>query len=219
MNHIQSCQRTIRGAFYDGLRILCKLGFKVLGGPMRLIVIMMSVVLFVAGCSTNPHKAEKIDTEMEKSENLTGEQKIGVKDGNLVYQQKVNMAEELRRLQIDVYSLEDRVYGNRKFGSQGLYGNLKGCRKDLVDPKNGGNGKLKWTEPMDRVTDKEEEFKIGLDDKEKIIGVSEEFLKDRIERFKDYRRVLQKREDEYQEKIEICEAELKSQRHQMGAKQ
>ncbi len=156
---------------------------------------------------------------MEKSENLTAEQRIGVKDGNLMYQQKVNMAEELRRLQIDVYSLEDRVYGSRKFGSQGLYGTLRTCRKDLVDPKNGGGGKLKWTEPMDRVTDKEEEFKIGLDDKDKIIGVSEEFLKDRIERFKEYKRTLQKREDEYQEKVEICEAELNAQKHEMQKKQ
>lgn len=179
------------------------------------------VMMFVLGaCSTNPHKAEKIDTEIDKKSSLTGEQSIGVKDGNMVYQKKVNMAEELRRLQIDVYSLEDKVYGNRKFGSQGLYGNLKGCRKDLVDPKNGGNGKLKWTEPIDRVTDKEEEFKIGLDDKDKIVGVSEEFLKDRIERFKDYQRVLQKREDEYQEKMEICEAELKAQKHALeSAKQ
>lgn len=170
-------------------------------------------LMSLVACSTNPHKAEKIDTEIEKQEKMTGEQSIGVKDGNMIFQKKVNMAEELRRLQVDVYTLEDKVYGNRKFGSQGLYGNLKSCRKDLVDPKNGGNGKLKWTEPLDRVTDKEEEFKIGLDDKDKIVGVSEEFLKDRIERFKDYQRVLHKREDEYAEKVEICEAELKAQRH------
>ncbi len=181
------------------------------------LTVIATCFLALAACSSNPHKAEKIDTEIEKKTSLTGEQSIGVKDGNMVFQKKVNMAEELRRLQIDVYSLEDKVYGNRKFGSQGLYGNLKGCRKDLVDPKNGGNGKLKWTEPIDRVTDKEEEFKIGLDDKDKIVGVSEEFLKDRIERFKDYQRVLQKREDEYAEKMEICEAELKAQKHALEA--
>jgi hypothetical protein len=186
---------------------------------MLKILFVIAGVFLISACSTNPHKAEKIDTSMEKSEHMTPEQKIGVKDGNMIYQQKVNMAEELRRLQIDVYSLEDRVYGSRKFGSMGLYGTLRNCRKDLVDPKNGGNGKLKWTEPMDRVTDKEEEFKIGLDDKDKIIGVSEEFLKDRIERFKEYKRTLQKREDEYQEKVEICEAELNSQKHEMQKKQ
>jgi hypothetical protein len=179
---------------------------------MRLITLIVGFLFLLSACSTNPHKAEKIDTTIEKSTALSPEQKIGVKDGNLVYQKKVNMAEELRRLQIDVYSLEDRVYGSRPYGSLGLYGSLKDCRKQLIDPKNGGNGKLKWTEPIDRVTDKEEEFKIGLDDKDKIIGVSDEFLKDRIDRFKDYKRVLQKREDEYQEKVDICEAELNAQK-------
>lgn len=186
---------------------------------MQFIFIIITGLAVLVGCSSNPHKAEKIDTSMESSENMSKEQKIGVKDGNMIYQQKVNMAEELRRLQIDVYGLEDRVYGNRKFGSKGLYGTLKDCRKELVDKKNGGDGKLKWTEPIDRVTDKEDEFKIGLDDKAKIIGVSEEFLKDRIERFKEYKRTLQKREDEYEEKVEICEAETKAQKHDKDAKQ
>jgi hypothetical protein len=193
-------------------------GFMMLKNSVTLLMgLIVMATLGLGACSSNPHKAEKIDTSMEKKESLTGEQAIGVKDGDMIYQKKVNMAEELRRLQIDVYSMEDKVYGNRKFGSQGLYGNLKGCRKDLIDPKNGGNGKLKWTEPLDRVTDKEEEFKIGLDDKNKIVGVSEEFLKDRIERFKEYQRVLNKREDEYAEKMEICEAELKAQKHAVDA--
>lgn len=182
---------------------------------MRLLILVLGSIFVFSACSTNPHKAEKLDTKIEKESQMTPETKLGVKDGNLVFQKKVNMAEELRRLQIDVYSLEDRVYGSRQYGSQGLYGTLKNCRKDAINPKNGGNGKLKWTEPIDRVTDKEEEFKIGLDDKDKVIGVSEEFLKDRIDRFKDYKRVLQKREDEYQEKVEICEAELSAQKHEL----
>lgn len=184
----------------------------------------MRILLFVvlgfslSYCSSNPHKAEKIDTKMETEEKLNSETSIGVKDGNMVFRKKVNMAEELRRLQISVYSLEDRVYGNRKYGSEGLYGVLKQCRLEVVSHKNGGNGKLKWTEPVDRVTDKEDEFKIGMNDKDKIIGVSQEFLKDRIARFKEYRRVLQKREDEYKEKVEICHAQLKSQKFKKAQK-
>jgi uncharacterized lipoprotein YmbA len=179
-------------------------------------VLFVVMGLLITHCASNPHKAKEIDTSLEKRQNLDDEQSIGVKNGNMVFQKKVDMAEELRRLQIDVYSLEDRVYGNRKFGSNGLYGVLRMCRAEVVSPKNGGNGKLIWTEPMDRVTDKEEEFDIGYDQKDKIIGVSEEFLKDRIDRFKNYRRVLQKREDEYQEKVEICENELKNARFKMS---
>lgn len=181
-------------------------------------LILVLIPFLVCFCATNPHKAKEIDTDMEKQEHLTDEQSIGVKEGNMVYQKKVNMAEELRRLQINVYSLEDRVYGNRKYGSSGLYGVLKKCRMELVSPKNGGDGKLMWTEPIDRVTDKEDDFDIGYNKKDKIIGVSQEFLKDRISRFKEYKRVLQKREDEYQDKVDICEAKLKTAQHKQAQK-
>jgi hypothetical protein len=164
----------------------------------------------VTACASNPNKAEKIETKIEKSANVSGDTAVGVKDGNMVVQRKVNMAEELRRIQYEVYELEDNVYGNRKFGSLGLYGVLRDCRAKLSDKKNGGDGKMKWTEPMDRVTDKEDEFKIGVDEKEQLVGVSEEFLKDRIERFRGYKVILQKRQDEYDEKVAICKTELQA---------
>lgn len=164
----------------------------------------------VIGCASNPHKAEKIDTTIEKSDTVSGDTKVGVKDGNMVVQRKVLMSEELRGLQNEVYELEDRVYGNRKYGSLGLYGVLKDCRMQLADKDNGGSGKLQWTEPLDRITDKDDDFKVGLDDKNKLVGVSEEMLKDRIERFRNYKMVLQKRQDEYEEKVAICKNELKA---------
>ena len=154
------------------------------------------LVLVIASCSSNPNKAEKIETEMEKKSDTVSGETVGVKDGDLIVQRKTLMSEELRDLQNDVYSLEDRVYGNRKYGSSGLYGMLKDCRGKLSSKKYGGNGKLIWTEPIDRVTDKEKEYKIGIDEKEDIVAVNEEFLKDRIKRFHQYKQVLQKREDE-----------------------
>lgn len=168
------------------------------------------LALSLAGCSSNPHKAEEIDTKIDNKGQVSGDTTVGVKDGDMIVQKKVLMNEELRRLQNDVYELEDRVYGNRKYGSKGLYGVLKDCRADLSSKALGGTGKLQWTEPIDRVTDKEEEFKVGLDDKKQLIGVSEEFLKDRIDRFKQYKLVLQKRQDEYEDKVEVCKAEVKS---------
>ncbi len=189
-------------------------------GPQKMLA-MVCVVGglsgLVAGCSSNPHKAEKIETKIEKSDQISGDTKLGVKDGNMVVQRKVMMNEELRTLQNDVYELEDRVYGNRKYGSLGLYGVLRDCRTQLADKDNGGSGKLQWTEPVDRVTDKEDDFKIGLDEKEKLVGVSEEMLKDRIERFRNYKSVLQKRQDEYEEKVSICKNELKNKKAEKNA--
>ena len=167
------------------------------------------------GCAHNPNKAEKIDTKMEKDSVITGDDKIGVKDGNLVVQKKTLMSEELRDLQYEVYGLEDHVYGNAKYGSLGLYGVLKNCRLQLSSKKLGGTGKLMWTEPLDRVTDKEEEFKVGIDESEKIVGVSEEFLKDRITRFREYKKLLRKRDEEYQDKVDICQAEVRSKEYEV----
>jgi hypothetical protein len=164
----------------------------------------------LTNCKSNPNKAEKIDTKMDKSETISGDDKVGVKNGNMVVQKKVAMNEELRRLQYEVYELEDRVYGNRKYGSKGLYGALKTCREETVSIKNGGDGKLIWTEPVDRVTDKEDEFNIGIDEHDRLVGITEEFLKDRITRFNKYRTTLLKRQDEYEEKLEICDAGLKA---------
>ena len=187
---------------------------------MSKFVMVLAGLLVVAGCKSNPNKAEKIATEMDKSAQITGDEKLGVnKDGNMVVQKKVMMNEELRRLQYEVYELEDRVYGHRKYGSKGLYGALKSCREESVSKKLGGDGKLMWTEPIDRVTDKEDDFNIGLDEKEKIVGVSEEFLKDRIARFKKYKQVLTKRQDEYEEKLEICDAALKAKKEGQASAQ
>ncbi|MEK7358529.1 MAG: hypothetical protein AAB250_18940 [Bdellovibrionota bacterium] len=174
-------------------------------------IVVVSVAALSA-CASNPNKAEKVDDSIEKSAQISGDTKVGVKDGNMIVQKKVAMNEELRRLQNEVYELEDRVYGNRKYGSMGLYGVLKDCRTKLADKSDGGDGKLKWTEPMDRITDKEDEFKVGLDGKDQLVGVSEEMLKDRIERFRGYKSVLMKREDEYDDKVAVCKNELKNQK-------
>lgn len=178
-------------------------------------LLLLSTVVFVSSCSTNKHKAEKIETQMDNSQALNSETEMGVKDGNMVIQRKVSMNEELRKLQFEVYELEDRVFGSRKFGSLGLYGVLRDCKSQLSDPANGGDGKMKWTEALERVTDKEDEFKVGLDENNKLIAVSEEFLKDRIDRFKGYKSLLNKRQDEYEEKVAICKTELKSQKTKM----
>lgn len=170
---------------------------------------LLVVAGLMSACASK-HKAENIDTKVNNEAAITGDTSVGVKDGNMVVQKKVMMNEELRTLQYDVYELEDRVYGNRKYGSLGLYGSLRECKMQLSDPRNGGDGKLIWTEPIDRVTEKEDDFKIGLDEEKKLVGIKEEFLSDRIQRFKGYRTLLNKRQDEYEEKLAICKTDLNS---------
>jgi hypothetical protein len=49
-------------------------------------------------------------------------------------------------------------------------------------------------------------MKIGFDEKDQLVAISQEYIMDRIERFKKYKYILHQRQDEYEEKIEICEA-------------
>ncbi len=179
-----------------------------------LALILLANVLL--RCRSNPHQAKNIETEMAHSQGL-GDETVGVRNGDLIIQRKIAVNEELRRLQYTVYELEDRVYGNRQYGSKGLYGALKNCREELVSKRLGGNGKLMWTEPIERVTEKEDNFTIGIDEKDKIVSVSEEFLKDRLNRFQSYRKTLLKRQTEYEEKLEICDAELKAKKEGMAS--
>lgn len=175
---------------------------------LLLLVAVTTTVLF--SCKTNPNKVSDINTDLEHKNQINGESSIGVKDGNAVFQKKVSLNEELRKVQYEVYELEDRVYGNRRFGSLGLYGVLRECKIQLSDPRNGGDGKLMWTEPLERITDKEDEFKIGIDEQKKLVAVTEEFLVDRIQRFRGYKTTLNARQDEYEEKVSICKASLRS---------
>ena len=60
------------------------------------------------------------------------------------------------------------------------------------------------------MTDKEEATKLGLDEKKELVGVTQEYLRDRLTRFLGYKLILQKRADEYALKIETCEADLRA---------
>lgn len=176
---------------------------------MKSLLLVLLAAAALSSCKTNPNKVNDIETQLDHKNEMNQESSIGVKDGNAVFQKKVSLNEELRKVQYEVYELEDRVYGNRKFGSLGLYGVLRECKVQLTDPRYGGDGKLMWTEPLERITDKEDDFKIGIDEQNKLVAVTEEFLVDRIQRFRGYKTTLNKRQDEYEEKVAICKAELR----------
>lgn len=181
------------------------------------LVLSAAILFALPGCKTNPNKAEDIQTQLEKPTTVTGVERVGLRSGEMVVLNKVEIAEKLRDLQNTVYSLEDRVYGTRKLGSLGLYGDLKSCARKIASHQFGGSGNLIWTEPLDRVTDKEDDLKIGLDEKKELVGVSEEYLRDRLQRFQGYKTILQKRSDEFSERIEQCQADLATK--QMDASQ
>ena len=165
-----------------------------------------TLVLFVFGCA-NPNKAEKIDTKGEKMKSIGDNTSVGLnKKGEMISRQKVEMAEHLQQLQRGVYSLEEEVYGNDDLGNRGKWGVLRDCMKQANSKDLGGDGKVHPIPERRQVTKKESQMKIGLDEQGNLVGLSDEFLKDRIERFNGYQDILQKDKEFYDEKIQICQA-------------
>jgi len=180
-------------------------------------LLQISMALSFAACASK-NKAKDIDTTVNMPAAVGNDSVIGVKDGNMVYQKKVMMNEELHKLEIDVYELEAKVYGGPRYlDNRGLYGVLKDCRAELSDSKNGGDGKLLWTEKREYVTPDDDFSEIGVENKKNIVGVSEEYLKDRLERFKNYKKALESRQEDYETKIKVCELDLKSQQKKTGS--
>lgn len=178
----------------------------------KLIAFGVLAALF-SGCASQLEKrneVEDLDTKLEGAKEVSGGDRIGIRDNKMKVQKKVLLVEELRRLENETYGLEYEVYGNRQYGTIGLYGSYRDCHTELNSASLGGSGKLKPIEPAAPVINEDPFFKFGKDESGELVGVSEEYLSERIDRFKKYREVLEKRRTEYETKVRICENDLKN---------
>lgn len=164
--------------------------------------ILVVCFLFLGACASNPHKAVDLDTQVERAETVGQDAVVGVKDGNMIYQKKVLLGEELRTTTIAARELEAKLYGGpRYYDNNGLIGVLKSCRAKLAAET---GEKLQWTEKRDYVIPDGEDIKMGIDEKGTLTGLTEEFLKDRLERYRGYQKILTQRTDEMDDKIAAC---------------
>lgn len=177
--------------------------------PFKLMILTLGLVL--AGCASKLEKKNELvdHSGLEKEEAVGGETVLGVRDNKVKVQRKVFLAEELRRLENLSYGLQYEVYGNREYGTIGLYGAYKECKSELQLPKYGGKGKLQPVEPAALVINEDPEFQFAKTKEGDLVGFSEEYLSERLDRFKKYRDVLRRRRSEYEQKLEICEHDLK----------
>lgn len=172
----------------------------------------LGILSVLVSCSSNPNKAKEIETNLEKSQNVGAGLKLGLNDkGEMITQKKVEMAQVLSQLQTQVAELELDIYGEETLGRAGLYGVLQECLDKAVETKNGGDGKLRRLPERAVLVPLEDhgQTKIGLDEKENLVSVSEEFLLDRIKRYEYYRAGYLKQKDDFKDRIRICKAELK----------
>ncbi len=184
-------------------------------GFMKAILSCLLLGLLVGCATTHKERSEvkDIDTKLDEAQDVNGE-KLGIKDDTIVIQKKRLLAEELRELQNYTYGLEAEVYGSRKYGSKGLYGVYRDCQAELSSSKYGGNGELPYIEPAERLIEDKESMTFGKDEDDKLVSVTEEFISERIDRFKKSRESLEKRRAEYELKVRVCKNKLKNAKEQ-----
>ena len=88
---------------------------------------------------------------------------------------------------------------------------LSECRKKLADPRIGGIGKPEAMEPWVNVTQKDESFFYKIDKKtNSLVGVSEEALDERIQRYNTHKRLLDQKYEEMRGKLDSCQDKYES---------
>lgn len=161
--------------------------------------------LMLAGCKSNPHKAEETKTALENQQSVGAGVDLGRNDkGEVITQRKEKLADQLKNLQTGVYGLESEIYGHEKYGRKGLYGALKEC----MDKK----GELRRLPSKAILTKQEDKFvgKLVIDEKKDLVNVSEEYFLDRIKRFEGYSDGYEKQKEDFEEKLRVCENTTKT---------
>lgn len=163
------------------------------------LVPTLILALGTIGCSSNPHKAESAKTELENSEDVGGGVSLGQNSsGEVVTSRQEKLADQLRDLQHEVYDMEAEIYGNEKLGRKGLYGVLRDC----LD--RGGEAKRLPSKSI--LTKGEDKFngKMVLNEKKKLVNVSEEYYLERIKRFESYKDSYENQKEDFDEKLRVC---------------
>ena len=166
---------------------------------------------FLVACSSNPHKAEEIKTELDKKEDAGAGLTMGLNEkGEMVTSQKQKLVDYLKGLQSEVYELESEIYGQEKYGRKGLWGSLRDCLDEARSKKRGGDGKAAAVPKKTVLTLKEDSNfnKIGFDEKAQLVGVKEEYLLDRSKRFENYKENYLKQKDDFEDQLRACKTSL-----------
>jgi hypothetical protein len=174
---------------------------------------LVMTVLLSACASTGPR-------DMDKTlNNGTGDvaEKVGVRDDKVVIQKRIYLEEQLWTLKSEVDDLQRVLYGASRQDPGGIWLGLRECRKRLADPRIGGTGKPEPMETWANITKQDEAFFYKVDKKtNSLVGVSEEALDERLQRYQTHKRVLSAKYEELKDKIDSCEDRYSSSLVQNG---
>lgn len=155
--------------------------------PVKTPVFILLIVLGLTSCAS---KTPKSNIGSRTSESATDTVKP------LTPEELESKAQYLKNT---VFEEEEKLYGNRKLGSLGLYGDLKSCLRKQSSLQFGGSGELSWTEVIDRPSDWEDGL-TGTPDK----------ISEWLERLQFFDQVLRMRIEEYSSRLTACQAAVAS---------
>lgn len=157
------------------------------------------LVAVLAGCSSNPHKAEETNTKLKNAEDVGQNVTVGQNDsGEVVASRKLKLADQLRDLQRETYELEYEIYGNDKLGRKGIYTVLRECYDK--------GGELKRLPSRAILTKNEDKFggKMVLDENKNLVSLSDEYFLERIKRFEGYKDGYEQQKEDFDDKLRTC---------------
>lgn len=163
---------------------------------------------FLFSCSSKTKKdadikAQEITTQMDKVQELSSTESLGVnKSEDVVVQKKTNLVEYLKSISFQVRRKQDELYGSRRFNTRGMFGRYEECLKSKKQqPKVARQMVLK-----DNELGQIEADKFGYDEKGQMIAVEEQKLRDRIRDMEDKKNKLYAQEEELLAEINNCES-------------
>lgn len=199
----------------------------------KTLFISMTMIFLLAGCSsqkkreTQVLKEQEISSNLKKEETLDRQNSIGVNEkGNVVQMNKVQMSEYLQTLKYETFKEYEALYGIREYSSKGLAGKLDACNLKISQKKNGGSGQApKMVERTDvlntelmnewknfnkdkKSNDTNATVELGYNDKGNLTAVTQENLLETVERFQDYRKLLNQKRLEIEQNLMTCESKL-----------
>jgi hypothetical protein len=174
---------------------------------MKRTILFTIAILAFPSCSS--HKIKPVDEPLDVKGKM-GDTEIGLnKDDQAVLQEQTAVEDEIRSMTWKNYEAERKVKQDRE--------DLIACRKDLADPRLGGNKKL---DPLPDLAMKEdhgkEEEKIGLTKNGRIKVVKKQYLDEKIEKQRQWAESLEKVGKEIKNLREECERDLGYKRVEHG---
>lgn len=166
------------------------------------------LIIITLGCTSPEHQVTEIDTQLDVKGTVNGSSLGLNEEGQAILQTETSADTELRNQIWENNDLESKLYHE--------YHMLKWCRKDIADPRLGGQGEItKLPEIDDMKTTNEYKEEFGLDGNRLKVVKKEQYV-ERLKSERKYFKTLKNMTKTVKRSRENCELLMGSARIKAG---